>query len=67
MTRAGPWHAQRLRRGDAFVDGLREELLARLDVAPGSPVTHSPNARMLVLRRKQQPQPQSQPHPTECL
>ncbi|EOD22733.1 hypothetical protein EMIHUDRAFT_195064 [Emiliania huxleyi CCMP1516] len=28
MTRSGPWHAQRVRRGDAFVDGLRDDFLA---------------------------------------
>ena len=49
MTRAGPWHAQRLRHSDEFVDGLREEFCEAF--APDQPVTHSPHARMLVVRQ----------------
>ena len=50
MTRAGPWHAQRLRHSDGFVDGLREEFCSVY--AADEPVAHSPNARMIVVRRK---------------
>lgn len=49
MTRAGPWHAQRLRHSDDFVDGLREEFCAAF--ASDEPVVHAPNARMLVVRQ----------------
>jgi SAM-dependent methyltransferase len=49
MTRAGPWHAQRLRRGDAFVDGLREEFCAAFPA--DEPITHTPSARLLVVKR----------------
>ena len=49
MTRAGPWHAQRLRRGEDFVDGLREEWCGGF--AAGEPITHTPSARLIVVRR----------------
>lgn len=49
MTRAGPWHAQRLRHSDDFVDGLREEFCEVF--ASNEPVVHSPHARMLVVRQ----------------
>ena len=50
MTRSGPWHALRLRRGDAFVDGLRDEWCAAF--ATDRPVIHTPRARLMVVRRK---------------
>lgn len=50
MTRSGPWHAQRVRRGDAFVDGLRDDFLA--PYAPQEPLAHNPAARLLVLRKR---------------
>jgi SAM-dependent methyltransferase len=50
MTHSGPWHAQRLRRGDEFVDGLREAFVSAYP--PDQPITHHPNARLLVLRRR---------------
>jgi hypothetical protein len=50
MTRAGPWHVQRLQRGDEFVDSLREEWSSAFE--SDQPLVHTPNARMLVLRRK---------------
>lgn len=50
MTRSGPWHAQRLRRGDEFVDGLRAEFEAKYE--PGKPIAHNPSARLIVVRRK---------------
>jgi SAM-dependent methyltransferase len=49
MTRAGPWHAQRLRHSDDFVDGLKEEFCEAY--ASDEVVAHSPNARMLVVRQ----------------
>jgi len=52
MTRSGPWHAQRERRGDEFVDGLREAFVA--PYSPGEPVAHRPAGRLLVLRRKKE-------------
>ena len=50
MTRSGPWHAQRLRRGDEFVDGLRSEFEAKYEA--GQPIVHTPSARLIVVRRK---------------
>lgn len=50
MTRAGPWHAKRVRHGDAWVDGLREEWVASFP--PAAPIKHTPAARMLVLARR---------------
>jgi SAM-dependent methyltransferase len=52
MTRSGPWHAQRERRGDEFVDGLREAFVA--PYSPDEPVAHRPAGRLLVLRRKKE-------------
>ena len=48
MSRAGPWHAARLRRGDAFVDALREDFIAALG---SGPLLHAPRARVLTLRK----------------
>jgi len=50
MTRSGPWHAHRLRYGDGFVDGLRDELLGAYPV--GEPLVHAPKARLLVVVRR---------------
>jgi hypothetical protein len=68
MTRAGPWHAMRLRRGDAFVDGMRDDFITACgQLPPGAtgqssespqpgapPLTHAPRARILVLRKPPQ-------------
>ena len=48
MTRAGPWHATRMRRGDEFMEEVRSEFLAGL---PEGQVVHRPSARLLVLQR----------------
>lgn len=49
MTECGPWHALRLKKGDGFVDGLRDEFLA--PYAPEAPLVHDPEARVLCFRR----------------
>jgi len=49
MSRAGPWHAMRLRRGDEFVDRLGEELIAKYP--PETTLVHAFTARMIVARR----------------
>ena len=49
MTRSGPWHAMRLKRGDEFVDGLKDDVCAVF--GGDGPVTHQARARLLVLRR----------------
>lgn len=49
MTRAGPWHAMRLRRGDEFVDDLGQELQSFYP--PGEALCHQFTARMFVVRR----------------
>ena len=48
--RPGPWHALRLKKGDDFVDGLRDDFLA--PYAVDAPLVHDPTARVLVFRRK---------------
>eukprot|EP00978_Attheya_sp_CCMP212_P023705 scaffold73105_cov49-Attheya_sp.AAC.2 len=49
MTRSGPWHALRLKRGDAFVDALGDEFCS---IYPANePIIHAPSARLLVLRQ----------------
>ena len=50
MTECGPWHALRLKKGDDFVDGLRDDFLA--PYAVDAPLVHDPTARVLVFRRK---------------
>lgn len=50
MSRAGPWHAMRLRRGDEFVDQLGKELIAQYP-ATSTPLCHQFTARMFVVRR----------------
>ena len=50
MSRAGPWHALRLRRGDAFVDELGGEL--RSLHPPGAPLRFETSARVVVARRR---------------
>ena len=50
MTECGPWHALRLKKGDDFVDGLRDDFLA--PYAVDAPLVHDPTARVLVSRRK---------------
>lgn len=49
MSRAGPWHAMRLRRGDKFVDQLGQELISMYP--PGTSLCHKFTARMIVVRR----------------
>ncbi len=49
MSRAGPWHATRLRRGDEFVDRLGEELISRYP--QDTALVHAFTARMIVARR----------------
>ena len=50
MTECGPGHALRLKKGDGFVDGLRDDFLA--PYAVDAPLVHDPTARVLVFRRK---------------
>lgn len=50
MTRSGPWHFTRLRRGDAFMDAVKSEFLQVHPV--GRAVRHAPQARLLVLRKR---------------
>ena len=50
MTECGPWYALRLKKGDDFVDGLRDDFLA--PYAVDAPLVHDPTARVLVFRRK---------------
>jgi SAM-dependent methyltransferase len=51
MTRGGPWHYTRLRRGDAFMDDVKSEFL---QIHPmGQVVRHAPRARLLVLRKRE--------------
>lgn len=50
MTRSGPWHVQRLSRGDEFVESCREEWESRFEA--DKPIVHTPSARLLVVRRK---------------
>jgi len=50
MSRAGPWHALRLRRGDEFVDSLGKELISLYP--PESSLTDKFTARMIVARRQ---------------
>ena len=49
MTECGPWHALRLKKGDDFVDGLRDDFLA--PYAVDAPLVHDPTARVLCFRR----------------
>ena len=50
MTRSGPWHAQRLSRGDEFVESCREDWESKFEA--GKPIVHTPSARLLVVRRR---------------
>jgi len=54
MSRAGPWHAMRLRRGDDFVDELGKELQSMLHTQYpiGKTLSHKTTARMIVARRQ---------------
>lgn len=55
MSRAGPWHAMRLRRGDNFVDELGSEFVAKvaaLQPNDEEELTLQWYARMLVVRKK---------------
>ena len=50
MTRGGPWVYTRLRRGDAFMEEIKREFLEEFPL--GRVVRHSPQARLLVLRKR---------------
>jgi hypothetical protein len=50
MTRGGPWHFTRLRRGDAFMQTMKKEFLFAHPL--GQVVKHQPHARLFVLRKK---------------
>ena len=49
MSRGGPWHATRMRRGDGFMEEIKADFLAVHPV--GEPVRHTPHARLLVFRK----------------
>jgi hypothetical protein len=49
MTKAGPWHAMRLKRGDEFVDELKDDVCAAFG---DGPIVHRARARLLILRRQ---------------
>jgi len=49
MTRHGPWHAARLRRGDEFINAMREEFLRAYQA--DKPLAHNPAAHLLAVRR----------------
>eukprot|EP00579_Thalassiosira_antarctica_P004675 CAMPEP_0201898550 /NCGR_PEP_ID=MMETSP0902-20130614/48685_1 /ASSEMBLY_ACC=CAM_ASM_000551 /TAXON_ID=420261 /ORGANISM="Thalassiosira antarctica, Strain CCMP982" /LENGTH=325 /DNA_ID=CAMNT_0048431741 /DNA_START=191 /DNA_END=1168 /DNA_ORIENTATION=- len=51
MSRVGPWHAMRLRRGDDFVDELGKELQSLYPA--GTCLCHKFTARMVVARRRE--------------
>ncbi len=48
-SRAGPWHAIHLRRGDEFVNRLGAELISKYP--PETTLVHAFTARMIVARR----------------
>jgi hypothetical protein len=50
MTMAGPWHALRLKRGDEFVDSLKEGFCAPYPT--NQKLSHAFEARLLVIRRR---------------
>jgi hypothetical protein len=49
MTRSGPMRALRLRVGEAAMSELKRDFIAR---AGAGPLSHTPNARLFVARRK---------------
>ena len=49
MSRAGPWHAMRLRPGDEFVNRLGEEFISKYP--PAKTLVHAFTAKMIVARR----------------
>ena len=57
MSRAGPWHALRLRRGDEFVNDLGKELQSLFP--SGESLCHKFTARMVIVRRGREEQMES--------
>jgi len=53
MTRAGPWHATRLQRGDDHMEKLRVQFMDAYQGQPEGKLEHTPRARLIVLRRRQ--------------
>eukprot|EP00291_Cryptomonas_curvata_P021430 CAMPEP_0172166158 /NCGR_PEP_ID=MMETSP1050-20130122/8824_1 /TAXON_ID=233186 /ORGANISM="Cryptomonas curvata, Strain CCAP979/52" /LENGTH=256 /DNA_ID=CAMNT_0012836733 /DNA_START=100 /DNA_END=871 /DNA_ORIENTATION=+ len=52
MTLAGPWNARLLRLGEERMSQLRDEFLRSYGNTPPAPLRHSPQARILVMRRR---------------
>jgi hypothetical protein len=50
MTQSGPWHSMRLKRGDDFVDSLKQEICASFE-GTGGPLVHRARARLIILRK----------------
>lgn len=51
MTRAGPWHARRLQFGDEEMERRKAQFMK--DESFPAPLHHTPEARMMVIRRLQ--------------
>ena len=51
MTRGGPWNSRRLELGEERMEEVRKEYMTGVYADPDAPLSHSPNARLMVLRR----------------
>ena len=52
MSRAGPWHAMRLRRGDQFVDELGAELKRFYSAQKREKLCHTFTARLIICKKR---------------
>lgn len=55
MTRGGPWYSRRLELGDEKMEETRQQFMTGPYADPNAPLKHSPNARLVVLRRNLMP------------
>ena len=55
MTEGGPWHARKLQSGERFMAAIKERWLASYPQERlGQQLSHSPSARLVLLRRRRQ-------------
>lgn len=57
MCTAGPWRARVIQYGEEHMEDVRQKFMAQCPEVHAKPLRHTPEARMIVLRREREAKP----------